>query len=232
MLGRSTGFLRVCAVVRRATTPQEAPLHGGRLLHAVYVGWHLLVEGHPAFVGAVSAGVGRRGGGPRRLGVGGGSCCAHVFCGGQPTSGRGVLLGSCRVLRFSRADAGLCLPCWRHRAFSSFGLLHLGLHASPDRRLLGVIAVPSPTLHLISPHSLLRRGTYVGIHSAGFKDFLLKPELLRAIQVRCTFWWFFLGMSSCPCFVANWLLAGTCVVLSSALPCSRALGFVVSLFDI
>ncbi len=27
-----------------------------------------------------------------------------------------------------------------------------------------------------------RRGTYVGIHSAGFKDFLLKPELLRAIQ--------------------------------------------------
>lgn len=26
------------------------------------------------------------------------------------------------------------------------------------------------------------RGTYVGIHSAGFKDFLLKPELLRAIQ--------------------------------------------------
>jgi len=26
------------------------------------------------------------------------------------------------------------------------------------------------------------RGTYVGIHSAGFRDFLLKPELLRAIQ--------------------------------------------------
>jgi len=26
-----------------------------------------------------------------------------------------------------------------------------------------------------------RRGTYVGIHSAGFQDFLLKPELLRAI---------------------------------------------------
>ena len=23
---------------------------------------------------------------------------------------------------------------------------------------------------------------YVGIHSSGFKDFLLKPELLRAIQ--------------------------------------------------
>ncbi|OSX77011.1 hypothetical protein BU14_0165s0005 [Porphyra umbilicalis] len=27
-----------------------------------------------------------------------------------------------------------------------------------------------------------KKGTYVGIHSAGFKDFLLKPELLRAIQ--------------------------------------------------
>mmetsp|Transcript_11140 Transcript_11140/g.34134 ORF Transcript_11140/g.34134 Transcript_11140/m.34134 type:complete len:438 (-) Transcript_11140:619-1932(-) len=26
------------------------------------------------------------------------------------------------------------------------------------------------------------KGTYVGLHSAGFKDFLLKPELLRAIQ--------------------------------------------------
>ena len=30
---------------------------------------------------------------------------------------------------------------------------------------------------------LSNRGTYVGIHSAGFKDFLLKAELLRAIQV-------------------------------------------------
>ena len=30
--------------------------------------------------------------------------------------------------------------------------------------------------------TFFHRGTYVGIHSAGFKDFLLKPELLRAIQ--------------------------------------------------
>jgi ATP-dependent RNA helicase UAP56/SUB2 len=29
-----------------------------------------------------------------------------------------------------------------------------------------------------------KKGSYVGIHSTGFKDFLLKPELLRAIQVR------------------------------------------------
>ncbi|GJD07176.1 DEAD-box ATP-dependent RNA helicase 56 [Galdieria sulphuraria] len=27
-----------------------------------------------------------------------------------------------------------------------------------------------------------KKGSYVGIHSTGFKDFLLKPELLRAIQ--------------------------------------------------
>lgn len=26
-----------------------------------------------------------------------------------------------------------------------------------------------------------KKGSYVGIHSTGFKDFLLKPELLRAI---------------------------------------------------
>ena len=30
------------------------------------------------------------------------------------------------------------------------------------------------------------RGTYVSIHSSGFRDFLLKPELLRAI-VDCGF---------------------------------------------
>ena len=27
----------------------------------------------------------------------------------------------------------------------------------------------------------LKKGSYVGIHSTGFRDFLLKPELLRAI---------------------------------------------------
>lgn len=31
-----------------------------------------------------------------------------------------------------------------------------------------------------------KKGSYVGIHSTGFKDFLLKPELLRAI-VDCGF---------------------------------------------
>ena len=27
-----------------------------------------------------------------------------------------------------------------------------------------------------------KKGSYVGIHSTGFRDFLLKPELLRAIS--------------------------------------------------
>lgn len=31
-----------------------------------------------------------------------------------------------------------------------------------------------------------KKGSYVGIHSTGFKDFLLKPELMRAI-VDCGF---------------------------------------------
>lgn len=31
-----------------------------------------------------------------------------------------------------------------------------------------------------------KKGSYVGIHGTGFKDFLLKPELLRAI-VDCGF---------------------------------------------
>jgi hypothetical protein len=29
---------------------------------------------------------------------------------------------------------------------------------------------------------LIRKLNYTGIHTAGFKDFLLKPELLRALQ--------------------------------------------------
>ena len=32
----------------------------------------------------------------------------------------------------------------------------------------------------------VKQGSYVGIHSSGFKDFLLKPELMRAV-VDCGF---------------------------------------------
>merc|ERR1719506_1187309 len=32
----------------------------------------------------------------------------------------------------------------------------------------------------------VKKGSYVGIHSSGFKDFILKPELLRAV-VDCGF---------------------------------------------
>ena len=31
-------------------------------------------------------------------------------------------------------------------------------------------------------NSVDKKGSYVGIHSTGFRDFLLKPELLRAIS--------------------------------------------------
>ena len=33
----------------------------------------------------------------------------------------------------------------------------------------------------VSGGSSDKKGSYVGIHSTGFRDFLLKPELLRAI---------------------------------------------------
>ena len=32
-----------------------------------------------------------------------------------------------------------------------------------------------------SGNNVDKKGSYVGIHSTGFRDFLLKPELLRAI---------------------------------------------------
>jgi ATP-dependent RNA helicase UAP56/SUB2 len=34
---------------------------------------------------------------------------------------------------------------------------------------------------LAAAASVDKKGSYVGIHSTGFRDFLLKPELLRAI---------------------------------------------------
>lgn len=37
-----------------------------------------------------------------------------------------------------------------------------------------------------APASVPRRGHYVGVHASGFRDFMLKPELLRAV-VDCGF---------------------------------------------
>ena len=34
---------------------------------------------------------------------------------------------------------------------------------------------------LLSMARFFHRGSYVGIHSAGFRDFLLKPEIIRAV---------------------------------------------------
>jgi ATP-dependent RNA helicase UAP56/SUB2 len=33
----------------------------------------------------------------------------------------------------------------------------------------------------VAGNNVDKKGSYVGIHSTGFRDFLLKPELLRAI---------------------------------------------------
>ena len=56
------------------------------------------------------------------------------------------------------------------------------------------------------------KGTYVSIHSSGFRDFLLKPEILRAI-VDCgfehpsegTLFSFFCFMS--PCIVCSFIVS-------------------------
>jgi ATP-dependent RNA helicase UAP56/SUB2 len=45
-----------------------------------------------------------------------------------------------------------------------------------------VAAVPVPA----GKKEETKKGSYVGIHATGFRDFLLKPELLRAI-VDCGF---------------------------------------------
>lgn len=42
------------------------------------------------------------------------------------------------------------------------------------------------TDHVTSDTVDAKKGSYVGIHATGFRDFLLKPELLRAI-VDCGF---------------------------------------------
>ena len=44
---------------------------------------------------------------------------------------------------------------------------------------------PSPPCHLHSV-SRARRDQYVGLHGSGFRDFMLKPEIMRAI-VDCAF---------------------------------------------
>lgn len=42
-------------------------------------------------------------------------------------------------------------------------------------------AAKSGDLHVAGTNEAAKKGSYVGIHSTGFREFLLKPELLRAI---------------------------------------------------
>ena len=62
-----------------------------------------------------------------------------------------------------------------HRPLLLFPPRVQGLGSLPGSR-------PSTPAHARAhPPPQVKKG-YVGIHSSGFKDFLLKPELLRAIQ--------------------------------------------------
>ena len=53
-----------------------------------------------------------------------------------------------------------------------------------DDTILQVEPTPANSLKVDATEA--KKGSYVGIHATGFRDFLLKPELLRAI-VDCGF---------------------------------------------
>lgn len=55
-----------------------------------------------------------------------------------------------------------------------------------------------------------KKGGYVSIHSSGFRDFLLKPELLRAI-IDCGFEHPRFVVKCLCTFGVEWLLIGLCL---------------------
>lgn len=59
-----------------------------------------------------------------------------------------------------------------------------------------------------------KKGSYVGIHSTGFRDFLLKPELLRAIT-DCGFEHPSEGQSFFPPIIENSTLPALHVIISA-----------------
>ena len=61
------------------------------------------------------------------------------------------------------------------------------------------------------PGEVAKKG-YIGIHSSGFRDFLLKPELLRAIQ-DCGFEHPSEGKFPVDLFLLNWS-SGSVLVLA------------------
>ena len=50
-----------------------------------------------------------------------------------------------------------------------------------DDVIQSINAVPAAAETETADESKDKKGSYVGVHSTGFRDFLLKPELLRAI---------------------------------------------------
>src|SRR5690348_7929798 len=55
-----------------------------------------------------------------------------------------------------------------------------------DDVIQSINAVPTAAQPDAAEEAKDKKGSYVGVHSTGFRDFLLKPELLRAI-VDCGF---------------------------------------------
>lgn len=81
-----------------------------------------------------------------------------------------------RVL-FARTRIAFSLSSPRHASLSEF------LHAYPSLlRTLAYLRILASPLSILLPFLRTSQGSYVGIHSTGFRDFLLKPELLRAIS--------------------------------------------------
>jgi len=55
-----------------------------------------------------------------------------------------------------------------------------------DDVIQSINAVPASSEPEAAEDAKDKKGSYVGVHATGFRDFLLKPELLRAI-VDCGF---------------------------------------------
>lgn len=76
----------------------------------------------------------------------------------------------------AKADQVRFVDLWEAREASTAGLQYFACFSHVP------FIHDCPIQFVRSPSSAQVKKGYVGIHSSGFKDFLLKPELLRAIQ--------------------------------------------------
>lgn len=92
--------------------------------------------------------------------------------------------------RFARSSAGLHLPkislvsssAQRATALSSRSDLSHSFADYEEDPIEAPSAAAPATNGEAATESKDQKGSYVGVHSTGFRDFLLKPELLRAIS--------------------------------------------------